>query len=711
MITREAFCQIATQAREALQAYHLHDALHLVDLLSKEVNDEELLRQCQSVGRDYTAMLDFIIAYGSNDPQRNDMQCRMVRQTLDLLNRIETAHRLRFEDDHLAICHKREDELQEEKPLEWYFYHAVTTSTGNEAALLAMETEIREASLPQQNMLLSGLFLSLWNYLDPGRMQLLLSFATTHARAMVALVLIIYRYETEMTMYPEVEARIHELFTKESITDTLARINHDLFIACQSEKIEDRIKNELMPTLFKGVQDEELRLGFTMDEDDEEDEFAKMLRKQQQPKESAALNRRKKEFHDSAMELINLHREGVDIGSDMFAHSLRLPFFHEIANWFKPFSVDDKDVHETLYAGGKPNPLFKMMLRQDNMCDLDRYALILNMAKQFPHNLIISVREIAEEAKKAVMEAEAVVGGDYERTSLTYQEEISNSVKLMYRLLNKSRWKQQLHNVFGSSLNLLNNSYLKPILVSNAEILLNQAKLMSKYGSPDTALDYLHQLSQMEGMDADTLMLMAECQQKTGKHRQALNSLSQADMLKPDNTWILTQMHNCYVQLQQYEQQLECLLRLETLLPDSTKITTQTGLCLMKLGRYHEASQRFFKLELEDKQLLPSLRSIAWCAFKQKKYEQAMRYYKKLFKLTDMPDWSDYLNAGHTAWMMDDMMSAMTFYHQYIKAYLNQDPKRTDALGPFDRDKDELMLHGKSARDIDLMHDMITYRG
>ena len=711
MITREAFSQIAAQAREALEAYHLHDALHLVDLLSKEVDDGELVRQCQSVRSDYTAMLDFIIAYGNNDPQRNDMQCRMVNKTLALLNRIETAYRLRHEDDILAICHRREAELRQKKPLEWYFYHAVDSWTGSETAMREMETEIKEASYPQQNMLLSGLFLSVWNYLDPSKVKLLIAFANSHARAMVALMLTLWRYDSQMAMFPEVETEVYELFSQEVIANIITQINHDLFMACQSEIIEDRIKNELMPTLFKGVQDEELRLGFSMDEEEEEDVFTKMLRKQQEPTESALLSKKKKEFQDSAMELINLHREGVDIGSDMFSHSLRIPFFHELANWFKPFNVDDKDVHETLYAGGKPNPLFKLMLRQDNMCDLDRYALILTMGRQFPHNLIVSVREIAEEAKKAAGEAEAIVGGDYERTNLSYQEEISNSVKLMYRLLNKSRWKQQLYNVFERSLNLLGNTYLKPILIRNTENLLKLAQLMCKFGKPETALAYLQQLSTMEGMDADTLVLMAECLQKTGKHRQALNTLSQADLLKPDNIWILKHMLNCYEQLQQPELQLECLLKLEKLMPDSTKITTQTGLCLMKLGRFQEASQRFFKLELEDKQLLPSIRSIAWCAFKQKKYEQAMRYYKKLFKLTETPDWSDYLNAGHTAWMMDDMMSAMTFYHQYIKAYLNQDPKRTDALGPFDRDKDELMLHGKSARDIDLMHDLITYRG
>lgn len=710
MIIRETFSQIAAQAREALEQYHLHDALHLVALLSKEVDDAELTRAYESVERDYTAMLDFIITYGGHDPERNSMQCRMVMQALNLLNRIETGYRQRFEDDHLAICYQRERELRDLKTLEWFFYHGATCWPSNETDYESLKAEIEHATPAQQNMLLSGLFLANWNYLSPYKMRALIEFAPSNARALVCTVMSVFRYVDLLPMFADLEQAATQLLSDNFLTDKIVRINHDMFLACQSEMLEEKIKNELMPQLFEYANDEELRMGFSMDEDDREDAFEKMMRKRKEA-ENNSLNKKKKQFKDSVMELVNLFREGVDIGSDMFAHSLRNPFFQELANWFKPFNVDDAAVHDTLYAGGKPNPFFKMMLQQGNMSDLDRYALILTLAKQFPHNMIISVRQLAEEAQKACEEAEAIVGGDYGEYALTYDEELSNSVKLMYRLLNKSRWKQQMSSIFAQPLNFLENRYLLPALTHDTQKLLKLAQLMCKFGCPETALAYLQKLSEMEGLDADTLQLMAECQQKTGKYRTALNSLSQAEMLCPENTWILTQMLNCYTQLQQPDKQLECLLRLETLLPDSTRITTQTGLCLMKLGRYQEASQRFFKLELEDKQLLPSMRSIAWCSFKQKKYEQAMRYYKKIFNFTDAPDWSDYLNAGHTAWMLDDMRSAMTFYHQYIKAYLNQDPKRTDALGPFDRDKDELMQHGKSARDIDLMHDLITYRG
>lgn len=718
MITREAYNQIVKQAKQSLLQYHLHDALHLMGSLLPELNDSNLIRSHESIERDYTAMLNFL-ADGGKDPSQTQMQCRMVQKAYILLNSIEIQYRRRQLDDILHLCYEKEELLKDTQPIEWYFYNGVchrpdAMPTQEEIDIWFATTEEKE-----RKMQLSGMMFGLFLHYDPYKVSFLCKCAQKEARALLGVVLTTILHEAEMPLFPETEEEIKRCLLAEQNQEGIEKINHDLFLACQMESIEEKIKNELMPVLFKGVQDEQLRMGFTLDEDDD-DAFEKMLKKQKQ-QQDPGLSRKKKEFQNSAMELINMQREGVDVGTDFFVNAMSHPFFQDISHWFMPFDTEHEGVRDALYINGKPNSIIRLIVTKGDMCEIDQYAMAILMSKNMPS----FAADLIQSFNNEIASSEALKNYAIEAKQLNGKEEIASCIKALYRLFIKSRWKHQLPVLFQESLNLLNNKYLEPAVTSNASNLLQIAKVMSKYNQPTNALEYLNKLSLQEGASSETLQLIAECQQKTGKYRQAINTLIQADVLNPDNTWILSQMMNCYVQLGNHEEQLECLLRLEALMPDSAKITTETGLCLMKLGRYQEASQRFYKLEIEEKQIIPSMRAIAWCSFKQKKYETALKYYKKIFntagasvgnvfadnaKKASTNLWADYLNAGHTAWMLDDMLSAQSFYHKYTELYLADDPKRTNALAPFDKDKDELMLHGKSQYEINLMHDIILYR-
>lgn len=720
MITREAFFQIAEQAREALLHYHLHDALHLITILLPETDSPSIARDIEAISRDYSAMMDFL-ANGGKDPSQSVMQCSMVQRTFLHLNNIEAKYRSALHDDYLGQCQQAYEKLQsaDASNKEWNFYHALCEPSANIANDDEWFFRTKDMDGQALKMLVAGTTLSLWNYLDPNKLKALCFEARRTPNALIGVVLTLIRHEVSLPLFPEAEKVVAELLSEGEMQSWLAQINHDIFLSSQTEYFDNKIKNELMPILYKGVQDESLRMGFSMDED-EDDAFEKLLKSQSQA-ENTELSKKKKQIQSSALELLNLQKEGADVGIDLFVNAMSHSFFQDMAHWFLPFDTHHSSIHDMLYRNGKPNPLMKLLLREESMCDIDRYALVLLMSKSMSGSMLDMIQEISSQ----VAGAEAIAGADYEIGEKTTEQEINGCIKTFYRLFAKSRWKRQMHNPFNDTLNLLDNKYLAPALTNNTEHLLKMAKAMNKYGQPAFALSYLQKINTLEGATSETLQLMADCQQKTGKYRQAVNTLIQADVLTPDNTWILTQLTNCYIQLENQEEQLECLLRLESLVPDSAKITAQTGLCLMKSGRYQEASQRFYKLELEGKQLIPSMRAIAWCAFKQKKYETALRYYKKIFNETGMSVgsvfsnnnmnchtslWADYLNAGHTAWMLDDMLSAQSFYHKYTELYLADDPKRTNALAPFDKDKDELLMHGKSEHDIDLMHDIILYR-
>ncbi len=708
MMTKEVFKQIVGEAKDALEHFHLSDALFLMASLLKETDNDDYTREFESIERDYNAMLDFLVN-GGTDPGQEEMQSRMVRKTFLLLNKLDTYARIKREDDYYASCYHRATDPN-------YLYDA-TGSRAFEIAYCANalphsfeELELRYSHYNEREkqQFIAGLMLNIWEYFTPKTLQLLVGLAYSEPRALVALVIMALKHERVIPLFPESDKLIRELFANPITQEWVCRTNRELFMSSQTENIERKIRQDIMPILSEGIKDERLRMGFEAEMEEGEmgmDAFDKLLKRQQED-EDKAMGRKKKKFTDSIFQLINMQKEGVDINMELFVSNMSNPFFQNMANWFKPFDAHDKTIEEVTYRNGKPNALIKLIFSQSTMFDIDKYSLALmlkgSLQRAFIDQMLNSVSEQAEQA-------EAFTGADFSQEKFKPEEEISNTVRILYRLFTKSRWKKEMDNLFDFSLNFLDNNYLKIALQNHTSILNQIAQLMYKYGDSRIAYNYLTHLSSTEGSTFETLSSMGKCLINMGKHRQAIGCLQQADILNSDDPVVLKMLIDCYEKTQNYESLLDCLLRLEEVVPNSSKIITDTGLCLMKLGRYQEASQRFYKLELEEKKVVPSMRAIAWCAFKQKKYETALRYYKKLYNLHTAATWEDYLNGGHTAWLMGDTMSALAFYHQYTKRYLTDDPKIIHIMSPFDKDKEELLAHGKSSREIDIMRELIQH--
>lgn len=711
MITKEVFLQIVSEAREALSHYHLSDALFLIPSLLKELNNEDFTREFESIDRDYNAMLGFL-TNGGIDPSQEEMQGKMVRKTFLLLNKIDAHARIKRNNDYFASCYNRVTDTN--------FCYDSTGTRAFETAYCAnilpysyeeLEMRLQYFSERDLQQFIAGLMLNIWEYFTPKTLQLLahlvVNETNSEPRALVGIVMVALKYEKQLPLFPESDKMVRKILTTPIVQEWVCRTNRELFMSSQTESIEKKIRQELMPILTEGIKDERLRMGFQEDMENLEggiDAFEKLLKNQVQG-DDKKMDRKKKKFSDSIMQIFNMQKEGVDTNMDLFISNMSNVFFQNMANWFRPFDPHDKTIEDVTYKNGKPNVLMKLMISQSTMYDIDKYSLALMLRSAMTGFFGDMLRSATHEAEGA----ESLVGTDYSMEKYTPEQEISNTVRILYRLFTKSRWKHEMANLFEYPLNFLENDYLRLAMQDNIKVLNEIAQLMHKYGDSHIAHCYLKRIAEIEGSTFDTLSTMGACLINLGKHRQAIGCLQQADILKVDDPVVLKMLIDCYEKTQNYEALLDCLLRLEEIVPNSSKITTDTGLCLMKLERYKEASQRFYKLELEEKKVVPSMRAIAWCAFKQQKYETALRYYKKLYNLHTAATWEDYLNGGHTAWLLGDMTSALTFYHQYVKHYLTDDPKITNVMAPFDKDNAELLMHGKTQREIDIMHELIQH--
>lgn len=713
MIQKEVFNEIADEAQLELIKNRLNDALFLMPALVKELGMPIFSDEYEHIQSDYNAMLDFL-STGGVDTAQEQMQIAMIKRGYELLNRMRMAYRL------LNVESNTNDYIKETYAKYLDYTSGIKTSADHSylfwTGLLAFypdtgidEWEVRKciescSTNLERKLLFAGLLLNLWEYFTPTLCRLMLEYASTEPTALLAIVLTAIRHEDLLCIYPEVEKAIVTLCQNEATQHLICHANRELFISSQSGKLEEKIKSELLPVLLEGAKDERLRMGFSMDEEDD-DAFEKLLKKQSDIVKDKKIDKKRMQFLSSAKRLLDLHQMGLDINTDLIVNSMRLPFFQEMANWFRPFDAHDPHIESITYEHGKANALLRLALEQGNLSDLDCYAFTLLLGHTLRNS---ATKSFVDMIMKESKEAEAILGGDYPLRTPSAEQEITNIIRALYRLHEFSRWKSQMTNLFKHSFNFLHNEYLKHALLHNTKALSEIAKLMVRCDSYIIPYVYFRELVALEGSTVETLQLMALCMQAQQKHQQAVNHLVQADILNPNDVITIKQLIDCYDKLKRYDDLLECLLRLEQLIPNSSKITTDTALCLMKLERYQEAAQRFYKLEFEEKKVIPSMRAIAWCSFKQHKYETAMRYYKKLYDMPSAPKYEDYLNGGHVAWLLDDIPYALTLYRKYIQLYLTDNSQITDALEPFDEDFDELVSHGKSAREISLMHELIT---
>ena len=693
MMEKKTFLQILNEASDAVLEYRLQDALFLLEALLKEIDFKSGSLEFQSIQCDYEAMLHFLVQ-GGEDADKLEQQDKLLKRTFQLIMFIKTVWKMQTEDDYLHDFGQADNAfglgLRTDLPL------------GIEDDFNCLQIFPGTKQWPQY---IGGLLLNCWELFSPTVIHFLANIAEHDAYALTGLVILTYRYGNVIRqLWPELDKKIQEVFSKECVHAPVFQIQRELFSCSLSEQMNENISKNLMPCIMDGLRDEKIRRDF--ESEDSNDELKLLIQPEFFPSKEKKNEKKKRKFVESASILYEMVREGVDINANQFAPSSRLAFFLDMANWFKPFDVHDEAIENLAYINGKPNPMIQLLTEIADICDIDKYAMTLRLKKASLH---AAMNEMLGGIMHEMKDVGLALKKDFEDKEQSPERAIRNIVRVLYRLFTMSKWKSQFVNLFTLNLNPLENGYVSPVFVNDPQKIEALVDMLMTCREYKMGYALLRKLDELQGSNARQLCMQAICLSCMHKYNQAALLLEQANMLTPDSLGIQKLLLMVYENSGEHEKQLEVLLRLENLLPENSNITSETGLCLMRLNRYQEASQRFYKLELEEKRVVPSLRAIAWCAFQQKKYDTAMRYYTKLFRIPLATRWEDYLNGGHVAWITGDMPRALSLYHQYVKHYLTDDPKIKDALEPFDNDYALLAAAGKTQREIKLMREMLQY--
>jgi tetratricopeptide (TPR) repeat protein len=712
------------------------------DQLKKLINENSLgvfNDEWRELDQTYHYMLQYTVE-GIRDPERQKVYRKLIVSSFELVGKVNEAIRLKYSSS-IEYERKRGFANQWITDFELFFTEleafysydelqalaenrSTRTSTTSEAAskhreqmfrlfyhlwfrdqLSAEEIKFLKQFLASPTILsdyksfvVTALTLSLQRYFDAGKLSLLfdayeLDEAAINQRALVGLLITLYQYDSRISYYPEITGRLELLNEDPAFKQNLELIIVQLIRSKETEKLQQRIRDELLPEMIKisPILKDKLNLDSLMEEGLSEDKNPEW---QEIFKDSPGLM-------DKMEELSELQMEGADVFLGSFAMLKSFPFFNEIANWFVPFFTENPELAEVLDVSNEVNRMFvRTIASAPILCNSDKYSFSLSI-----HDLPKENREFMIQGLKAEMEQLKEIESDEELTDPGRKAEmVSNQyIQDLYRFYKLHPRKNDFDDVFSWRFDFHNKKTLGHILKEDVKMLRNIAEYyFSKnyFEEASSIFDYLLTLEK----DGELLQKIAFCHQKRGDFQKALEAYLDAELYEPNRLWNLKKIALCYRNLKQPDKALEYYKEAERLNANDLNNQLNVGHCLLELEQFEEALKCYFKVEYLAPGNKKVWRPIGWCSFLTGKKEQAEKYFLKL--IDDEPNKHDLMNMGHVQWSMDQRKEALDYYKQSISKTGFSEAEFMDV---FEEDLPQLLRQGIDQDDVPIMLDQLRY--
>jgi tetratricopeptide (TPR) repeat protein len=715
------------------------DSLDVLNKLVSESGYSDFFIQQEHLEHTYEQMLNYMLE-GVQDPERDMVYNKLLTSILELADRVKdrlmeqhsgwhtyilkremerqqelTGTRVIETMDDLSF--KRElDELMDEGQVSPHatedrrrklsaeiFRHLWLSNRYNEAenSLSSAILTCREFLWYEKALYVSGILLSGLRYWDEEKVHRLIDFASEEdqevsARALVALVILLYRYDQRIEFYPNIIHRLQLLKEDLALEKSFEKIALQLIRTRDTLEIGRKLQEDLMPEMAKLKPKLEDKLKM----DDIRDE---MLEEGRNPDWESMFSE-SEGLYQKVDEFMKLQMEGSDVYMTTFAHLKQFPFFNELTNWLVPFHNENPDLGE-IYASKSENfdpDIFVDGLKKTPfLCNSDKYSFIFNL-RYLPEEQkkMLSTAFLMEmEGIQEMISDEKMSSGDFTTRTVFIQY-----IQDLYRFFKISPFKNEFEDVFGEKLDLYRSWFFREIIEGDS-IIRNIAEYLFEKDHYEEALDIFKMLLEDKPGDRELLEKAGYCYQKAGNFKKAISYYTRIGLSGEQNMWGLKNMGICYRKLGDYTSALEVYERASKLQADDQTIESLTGFCHLKLGEYETALKHYFKIEYLNPGNQHILRPIAWCYFALGELDKSDKYFARVFELK--PGYYDYINYGHVQWALGRKREAVELYIQSLR---DLNFEMDDFLKTMEEDQTFLLANGINKKDIPLMLDYLHYR-
>lgn len=545
-----------------------------------------------------------------------------------------------------------------------------------------------------KELIISAIMLSLFEYYDDMLFSILAKLYNSQntsiaVKALTAVVLVSILHKDRMMMSQQISDIFYVMAENDNFTQDIKNILLQLIKSWNTEKITQKMENEILPNLMKVSPD-----------------FVKKFKSDNSFIENADFEGNpewKNLFDDDKLtkkieEFNKMQLEGSDVFAGTFSHLKTFPFFNDISNWFLPFHQGHSLLHNTLQANEIKS--FNTMLDSKFLCDSDKYSFVasLGLVPQSQRNSMLAQIEEQNNAIKELKSSEIQIDEAVNRQSV-----INNQLQNYYRFFKFYPRRSEFIDPFINVFDIDVIKWLAPVNCIN-DILTLIGEYCLQNNLYNEAATYLESIDENQKNDNPVLyQKIGFCYQNIGKYSNAIYEYEKYELLANKDFWALKHLAICYKAQKQVDKALQCYLDAETLSPENINILLNIGHCYLELNQHKNALNYYYKVYYLDNSGTKALRPIAWCLFLMKDFDTSDTYYNKI--LGNNPSATDYLNYGHLKFAKQEIKDAISMYNHSIKELKGSIEKFNET---YLADIDCLISIGVSKYDISIMLDSLN---
>jgi tetratricopeptide (TPR) repeat protein len=569
----------------------------------------------------------------------------------------------------------------------------------NEINLLKNINNSEKLPWHDKSLFVSALTLSILRCFDENKIELLFEFFNKKEdqvwqRALVGLLLSLYKYDERVELYPGILERLESLKGNPELEKNIEAIIIQTIKSKETEEITRKWEQEILPEIMKMRPNIEQKLDL---ENIVSDKFI-----EDKNPDWERVFEDSPDLLDKLQEFSKLQMEGSDVFMSAFGRLKHFPFFNRISNWFLPFYKENSDL-KAVFPDDENTNIFPLIEKLENsyyMCNSDKYSFCFNL-QYIPDEQRNTMMQMFNEEMKQMNEIgedEEILTG-FARTKSIYTQYLQD----LYRFYKLHPLRKEIDDIFDYKLDIYNTHFYQRI-VEDKKIRRNIAEFYFERDHFNLAVEVFQNLDEDERNKVEILEKIAYSYQRLGEYQNALDYYLKADLFDTNKAWLTKKIALCYRYLNQTEKSLEYYKAAETLEPDNLYIQAYIGHSLFQLGRYEEATKYYFKVEYLAPENAKIRRPIAWCSFMLGKLETAENYLHKL--LEKESNYYDYITLGHVYWSMKQPEKAQ---EAYKNAILHKDSSFEKFSAAYLEDKKYLKEQGIESLDINLMMDRVKF--
>ncbi|MDE5999404.1 MAG: hypothetical protein K2H04_04945 [Bacteroidaceae bacterium] len=659
-----------TDIQTKLKQHNLADTFPLLRKKVTEIGDWELAEQTETIWATYQQMLQFLLQ-GVTDAQGERIRTNICHTLSFIAHRLERLERIKQhpEEKYAYVAkemrrldsfetivtqfelsanevreiqhdkllrdtvrqHRMEEltELHERQVVQlfnWIWTSEIWQNTDTEQAnrLLFSDT----ISSYDKAIFISAVTLSLLEFADVAKLLFLLDGYLVEddqisQRSIVGFVLAFHVHYDQFKDQQELIDRLNIYHDDTSFIHDLYAVMMQLQMSCVTESVTSKMRNDIMPTLMRGVMAKKKTDSGTDTPSTDPNTF---VEHGENPEwmDDERMNKKMREMAEMQV-------EGADVYYATFSMMKGFPFFNQMPHWFYPFSLSEHSVVGLKsFTNRHVNKFFRMLLNGSPFCNSDKYSLCFSLS---------SFGSMTESAIEAQINSQIPKGMNLDE--LAESEEMQKPKRAdvrrhyvfdLYRFYHNYPYKQQFTNLFAllkkHPLTPFSHPLLQKLLAETPEEMEQYADFLMRKEFYQAALDIFQALATNE-FDASLASIWQKigfCHQKLQHTEETIHAYTVANNIKPHSKWTLRHLATLCSSTGRMEEAVLYYQQLVAIQPENQKYLIGTAQSLMQCERYEEALPLLHKAFYLDEQSQQVKLLLAWSLIVNGQKDDAIKF-------------------------------------------------------------------------------------